>query len=221
MPAFHLVDLKRYRPAVGAYRRLPAINMATTRGCPGKCTFCNSASIPLRKRSAESIVAEMRHLIQRYGIREIAFYDDTFTVFPSNIKKLSNLIREHDLDIGFSCFARVDCVTADMLDDLKRAGCHQVMFGVESGSMEILRTIRKPIATEKTRLAVEMAKKAGLTVRCTFISRRDQRDHRTDDPPCHRTRSGSRGVQHHHPFSRHGDVRMGAWQWLPDDRGLG
>ena len=42
-PAYHLVDFKNYFPAVGSYRNLPAINMLMTRGCPGKCTFCNSA----------------------------------------------------------------------------------------------------------------------------------------------------------------------------------
>ena len=43
MYAYHLAPMEKYYPAVGAYRRLPAINMLMTRGCPGKCIFCNSA----------------------------------------------------------------------------------------------------------------------------------------------------------------------------------
>ena len=56
LPAYHLVDFDYYFPAAGSYRNLPAINMLMTRGCPGKCNFCNSASTILRSRSPESIV---------------------------------------------------------------------------------------------------------------------------------------------------------------------
>jgi radical SAM superfamily enzyme YgiQ (UPF0313 family) len=52
MPAYHLVNFHHYFPAVGSYRNLPATNMLMTRGCPGKCTFCNSAFTTLRSRSA-------------------------------------------------------------------------------------------------------------------------------------------------------------------------
>ncbi|HTH51380.1 MAG TPA: cobalamin-dependent protein, partial [Pyrinomonadaceae bacterium] len=59
MPAYHLVPMEKYYPTIGAYRRLTAINMLMTRGCPGKCTFCNSANTALRTRSAERVVAEI------------------------------------------------------------------------------------------------------------------------------------------------------------------
>src|SRR5262245_14135637 len=53
MPAYHLVDFKNYFPAVGTYRNLPAMNALMTRGCPGKCTFCNSAFTTLRSHTPE------------------------------------------------------------------------------------------------------------------------------------------------------------------------
>ncbi|MBF0308048.1 MAG: cobalamin-dependent protein [Magnetococcales bacterium] len=169
VPAFHLVQLARYKPAVGAYKRLPAINMTATRGCPGKCTFCNSASIKLRKRSAERVFEEMALLSRKYGMREIAFYDDTFTVFPSNIKRLCDLLEKNRIDLTWSCFARVDCVNRDLLAAMKRGGCHQVMFGVESGDPEILKTIKKPTPLVKNSEAVQMCREVGLTSRCTFM----------------------------------------------------
>ncbi|MBF0177198.1 MAG: cobalamin-dependent protein [Magnetococcales bacterium] len=168
-PAFHLVNLDLYRPAVGSYKRLPAINITTTRGCPGKCTFCNSADIKLRKRSAELIFADMVKLSQQYGRREIAFYDDTFTVFPSNIKKLCDLLQKNAIDLTWSCFARVDCVSRDLLISMKKGGCHQIMFGIESSNETILNNIKKPMSLEKNHAVVRMAQEAGLTVRCTFM----------------------------------------------------
>jgi len=168
-PAYHKVDLKQYKPAVGAYKRLPAINMATTRGCPGKCTFCNSANITLRKRSAENVYQEMKMLSEKYGIKEISFYDDTFTVFPSNIKKLCKLLIENSIDLSWCCFARTDSVTTDLLKHMKAAGCHQVMYGIESANIEILKNIKKNIHLDKNRLAIKAANEAAITVRCTFM----------------------------------------------------
>ena len=169
LPAFHKIDLGRYRPAVGAYRRLPALNMMATRGCLGRCTFCNSANVRLRKRSAHMIFREMKLLAERYGIREISFYDDTFTAYPQNVMKLCDLLVENRLDLTWCCFARVDTVTGEMLRKMKAAGCHQVMYGIESANADILRNIKKHVDQRCVRPAVEMAQRAGLTVRCTFM----------------------------------------------------
>jgi radical SAM superfamily enzyme YgiQ (UPF0313 family) len=167
--AYHLIPMGRYYPAVGAYRRLPAINMLMTRGCPGKCIFCNSADTALRTRDATRVVDEIVHLRDTYGIREIEFYDDTFTVMKQNALKFARLMKERDVDVTWSCFARTDCFNSEMAEALKDGGCHQVMFGVESGSRKILKILRKDIDLERTRRACRMATEAGLEVRAAFI----------------------------------------------------
>lgn len=169
MPAYHLVPMHRYFPSLGAYKRLPAINMLMTRGCPGKCTFCNSAETKLRTRSAARVVEEIEHLRRTYGIREIQFYDDTFTVFKQNVSAFCRLMREKKLGVSWTAFVRTDCFAEDLAREMKEAGCHQVMFGVESGDDEILRNIRKPIDRRKTEWAVKVAKRLGLEVRATFM----------------------------------------------------
>lgn len=169
MPAYHLVPMKKYYPALGAYRRLPAINMLMTRGCPGKCTFCSSAETPLRTRSAHLVVDEIEHLRRTYGIREIQFYDDTFTVMKQNVLRFCALLKERRLGVSWTAFVRPDCFNEPMGRAMREAGCHQVMFGVESGDEEILRTIRKPIDREKTRWAIKTAQKVGLEVRAAFL----------------------------------------------------
>jgi len=168
-PAYHLVPMDKYYPTIGAYRRLPAINMLMTRGCPGKCTFCNSAETTLRTRSADRVVEEIAHLRKFYGIREIQFYDDTFTVFKKNVMRFCQLMKQRKLGVSWTAFARADCFSDSLARALKEGGCHQVMFGVESGDDEILKNIRKPIDKEKTRWAVRTAQAAGLEVRATFM----------------------------------------------------
>ncbi len=168
-PAYHLIKFDLYKPAVGAYRRLPAINMTMTRGCPGKCIFCNSAETALRTRSAEHIVDEIQKLQSTYGVREVSFYDDTFTVYRQNVARMCSLIIERNIDLTWSCFARTDCVSPRLLGLMKRAGCHQILFGIESADPEILATIRKPINIEQTRKAVKMVQEAGIAVRAAFM----------------------------------------------------
>lgn len=168
-PAYHLVPMGRYFPSIGAYRRLPAINMLMTRGCPGKCTFCNSAETKLRTRSAEKVVEEIAHLRKTYGIREIQFYDDTFTMFKGNVMKFCELMKERRLGVSWTAFVRTDCFSEVLASAMKEGGCHQVMFGVESGDDEILRNIRKPIDRARTEWAVKVAQRAGLEVRATFM----------------------------------------------------
>ena len=169
MPAYHLAPMEKYYPALGSYRRLPAINMLMTRGCPGKCTFCNSANTVLRTRDAAQVVEEIRHLRETYGIREIQFYDDTFTVMKKNVMEFCRLMQEANLDISWAAFARADCFSEKMAVAMKNAGCHQIMIGVESGDDEVLRLLGKPIDREKTKKAINIARKVGMTTRAAFI----------------------------------------------------
>ncbi|HEY6994418.1 MAG TPA: radical SAM protein [Xanthobacteraceae bacterium] len=168
-PAYHLVPMDKYYPAIGAYKRLPAINMLMTRGCPGKCTFCNSAMTTLRTRSAESVVEEIEYLNKTYGVREIQFYDDTFTVMKKNVMRFCELMAAKNLNVSWAAFVRADCFSEEMAHAMKKAGCHQILIGVESGSDIILKNIRKPIDRERTADAIKIARAAGLESRASFI----------------------------------------------------
>ncbi len=168
-PAYHLAPMDKYYPAIGAYKRLPAINMVMTRGCPGKCNFCNSAKTTLRTRSAEHVVEEIKYLKKTYGIREIQFYDDTFTVMKPNVMKFCELMIKENLDITWAAFVRSDCFSEEMAKAMKKAGCHQVLIGVESGDEEILRNIGKTINREKTAETIRIARKVGIDSRAAFI----------------------------------------------------
>jgi len=168
-PAYHLVKMDKYYPAIGAYKRLPAINMLMTRGCPGKCTFCNSALTTLRTRSAEHVVNEIKMLWETYNIKEIQFYDDTFTIMKKNVFKFCDLMIEADMDISWCAFVRADCFNEALAKRMKQAGCHQILIGVESGDEQILKNIRKPIDCERIAEAVRIARDNGIDSRCAFI----------------------------------------------------
>jgi len=170
IPAFDLLPILRYKPAIGTYKRLPAINVITSRGCPGKCTYCSQ---PLGKKvvfkSAKKIFEEIQYLIQNYGIKEIIFYDDVLTLNKNNTIELCNLFIKNKVDISWCCFTRIDFIDFETLKKMKQSGCHQIVFGVESFDKKILKNINKQIDPKKIANVVNWSKKIGIDCRLSFM----------------------------------------------------
>ena len=95
----------------------------------------------LRSKSPQSVFEQIYLLRYNYGIKQIQFYDDTFTVNKRGVLELCRLIQEHNVDITFSCYVRGDCFNEEIAKALKSAGCHQVMMGIETGSEKIMKNI--------------------------------------------------------------------------------
>lgn len=169
-PAYHLLPMNRYYPAAGAYKRLPAISMLATRGCPGRCTFCYRLfGKRIRTRSGRRLAEEVKMLQDRFGIREICFYDDTFTVIRKEVVAFLDGLEDLGVDLTWSCFSRVDSVDEELLQRMKNSGCHQIMYGVESAAPEILQNIGKKITVDTVRKTVAATKRVGIDVRAAFM----------------------------------------------------
>ncbi|MBW6451234.1 MAG: B12-binding domain-containing radical SAM protein [DPANN group archaeon] len=170
-PAYHLLPIDKYHPPLGNYKRLPAISIIATRGCPGKCTFCFRGIFGkrIRFRSPRNLVDEIKMLQKKYGIREISFYDDTFTVFKSKVKEFCTLLLSENVDITWSCMSRIDYLDLEVLSLMKKAGCHQICVGVESGDEKILANINKEISLDNVQIAIKLIQKVGIDARATFM----------------------------------------------------
>ena len=169
-PAYHLLPMDKYYPAVGSYKRLPAMILFATRGCPGRCTYCHrSFRGVVRQRSARSILNEIKILQRDYGIKEVAFYDDTFTLFKEVVREFCQTIIREKIDITWSCFTRVDHVSEELLGLMKQAGCHLILFGVESADEQILKNIKKNISLKQVQEVVKLARKLGIETRASFM----------------------------------------------------
>lgn len=170
-PSYDKLPMKLYRSALGAAKRSPSIGMITSRGCPGRCTFCYSGMFgsKIRFMSAEKILEHVVYLKSHYGIREISFYDDTFTAHRKRIEDLCRMIISERIDISWSCFARVDSVNPGLLRLMKEAGCHQICYGFESADEDILRAINKRIDDNEKSNAILWTKEAGIDIRGAFM----------------------------------------------------
>jgi radical SAM superfamily enzyme YgiQ (UPF0313 family) len=166
-----LPPLSAYRPSPSSYRRLPLGTMVTSRGCPHHCIFCDRAVFGnlYRARGASNVVDEMEALVTRHGAKEVRFWDDTFNLYPKRVIQICEEIIRRKLDVEWTCVARVSNMTSDILKTMRRAGCWQVDYGIETGNAAILAGIQKGITIDLVRRAVAKSRSNGLHVRGFFM----------------------------------------------------
>ncbi|PJA29266.1 MAG: hypothetical protein CO189_03010 [candidate division Zixibacteria bacterium CG_4_9_14_3_um_filter_46_8] len=146
--------------------------MVTSRGCPYNCIFCGSSATWGRKvrfRSATNVLDEIEQVIREFGISNITFCDDTFTLGRRRVLEICNGIIERGYNIKFLCSSRINTIDEDRLEALAGAGCTEISFGVESGDPEILKTICKNIELDQVKAAFEMVKSFGIRVHSSYI----------------------------------------------------
>ena len=144
----------------------------TSRGCPSKCTFCGSFTTwgkLLRFHSAESCLDIFRKALARLPVPFMAIKDDTFTAHRRRTIAICDTIIENKMNFMWSCDTRVDSLDDELLYKMRLAGCQTVSFGVESGSLEILKNIRKETTPEMILEATRSAQKYGMYVRYYMI----------------------------------------------------
>ena len=171
-PAYEMIsDISLYTPPPSNYKTLPVINMITSRGCPNQCTFCdnNIFGREYRQRSAENIMEEIKFLRKKYGVREIAFVDDTFLINKKRIYKLFEILEKENIFFYWTCMSRINNTDFEFLKFLKSKGCWHISFGIESGDETILKLIKKNISLEKAKEVITWCNKLKIKTKWFFI----------------------------------------------------
>jgi len=164
-PARHLLPLARYR-ALG----MP-ISMTTSRGCPFHCIFCVGRKMvggKVRYRSPVLAAEELAYL-SALNFHQVNLADDLFTANPRHCLAVCDEIMKRKIKVKWTSFARVDTVSREVLGRMKEAGCTAVSFGIETGSPEILKIIKKGITLDQVTAAVRLCNEAGLLPHASFI----------------------------------------------------
>jgi radical SAM superfamily enzyme YgiQ (UPF0313 family) len=146
------------------------MGIITSRGCPYDCNYCfHVFGRGARTRSVENVIKHIKLLINNYNIDSFIILDETFTINKKRVIKFCDALLSNNIDIQWSCYARVNLVDLEMLKKMKKSGCYRVGYGIESGSQLILNNMNKKVRVEQARKAIGLTRKAGLMVGATFM----------------------------------------------------
>jgi anaerobic magnesium-protoporphyrin IX monomethyl ester cyclase len=170
-PARHLLDLNRYRASMAGR---PITPIVTSRGCPGACHFCSSSSFfgtGWRWRSAESVLAEIDEVYNRYGFRAVSFMDDNFTLAPPRVIQIVDGIIEGGYDLKWWNLSRVDTIVKNpaMVAKMAAAGSTTVYLGIESGNEDTLNSLGKNTKATDVVKAVEILRENNIESYGSYI----------------------------------------------------
>jgi len=167
-PDFSGLPVNRYYSEIE--KTAPFIYIFSTRGCPYRCRYCfNSRGRGYRKHSVDYVINYIKFLKQRYGIKEVAFFDETFTFDKKRTLLFCKRYKEENIGPPYAVRTRVNHVDEETIIALKESGCYRIHYGVESGVQEVLDKMDRKITLEQVREAVALTKKHGIAVAANFM----------------------------------------------------
>lgn len=167
LPARDMTNILDYFPAEDPY-----ITLSTMRGCPFKCIFCSRVAISdkVRFRNPAKAVDEIEMLMKQYKLKSFVFLDDTFTLKKSHTMALCKEIIDRNLNITWSCNTRANTVDEELLTYMKKAGCHLILIGVESGDEDFRNNvINKKISNADIMNMSRWCKKLKIPLGCYLM----------------------------------------------------
>ncbi len=152
-------------------KRGETTGLITARGCPYRCVFCSNLKFwgRVRFHSAEYVVREIKEIAEKYT-RKIMILDDTFTINKKRLRKIAELILAESLDLEFSVGGRADMIDEEMCSLLKKMGVTDIVFGLESGSQNVLSYLKSGgVKVEDNYRAIKLCKNHDINVFGSFV----------------------------------------------------
>ena len=171
VPAWKIFEHQRYYPSAHRYKNKPILPIMASRSCPYGCDFCpQSLFNPSQKhatRPVEALIQEVETLIEDYGVVELEFYDPTFGIKRDETVALCRKLAH--LPVTWSCYTRCDLMDDALLREMAAAGCHTILFGVESGNEQILERTQKELSHADVLRTVKICRNLGIQTIASFI----------------------------------------------------
>ncbi|MFO8048175.1 MAG: cobalamin-dependent protein, partial [Desulfosudaceae bacterium] len=178
-PARDLLPMEKYfqarSPMAYHWRKIRNTPIISSRGCPNRCAFCSSWrhwGKRFRKRSAENVLAEIKHLQEEFGIEELKWQDDNLTADKERAREIFTKMIERGLTMPWNTPNGIAIWTLDedMLRLMKQSGCYEIALAVESGDPDSFqRFVGKPFSLEKAREIARLARKHRIATVGYFI----------------------------------------------------
>lgn len=158
---------KRYHASITAEN--PTTSMISSMGCPYRCAYCSSRIEQAFQLRKESLVVDEMSEIEQLGIKSTFFQDELFTLTEKRVKTICEDILHRGINLRWMLKARTDSIKPRMIDIMKKAGCMNIHFGIESGNDITLQRMRKGYNANKVKEVISMVKSSGLQCSGNFM----------------------------------------------------
>lgn len=160
LPARHLLKNNLYFNILSRMKNFTV--MLSARGCPYRCIFCDLKTRKFRQRSVINFVNEIEQNDKEFHIKEFDIYDSAFTIDKDRVRAICAEIKKRKLKVYWTARTRIDTVDKELLGEMAGAGCHTIMYGIESANPDILKTLRKDADIERIEDTVKWTKTMGI-----------------------------------------------------------
>jgi radical SAM superfamily enzyme YgiQ (UPF0313 family) len=186
--AWDLLPVSRYRAhnwhCFGGVSREPYAALYTTLGCPYRCTFCciqapfkrgesllklAPQSNSYRMWSPAAVVAQIDHLVETYGVKNIKIADEMFVLNPRHVHGVCDLLIERGHRLNIWAYARVDTIRDGMIEKLLAAGVRWIALGIEAADGHVRDEVDKGFTQERVYKTLEGLRAAGVNVIANYI----------------------------------------------------
>lgn len=161
-----LIEYQKYYDVLGKGELFTTV--ITSRGCPYRCTFCNTPRDRYRTMSATRICDEIEAKL-KLGIKEIYFVDDTFNITNGRVRELCQEILRRNLKFRWTARFRVKGVDHALLSLMRDAGCNRLQFGVEQATDEALSLLQKGVNLAEIQNAFKLCREVGINTVAYFM----------------------------------------------------
>lgn len=168
---FTFIDPKKYYFQNRNCKKM--LHIYSSKGCLGSCTYCyNSGYVQgkWRARPAEHYICELKYLVEHYQIDGVYFVDDLLSNDSEYLRGFCENLIKSDLGIYWSCSMRADLCEKEDLKLMHEAGCRWIMFGIESGTPEGQKIIKKNLDLDKTKELMDYLDEIGIFTTVTFVT---------------------------------------------------
>jgi len=148
---YGLIPVERYFALKGKRQ----LDFISSQGCNFRCAFCSDPFVYGRKwvgLEPVRMALRLKELWDRYHFDDVNFQDETFFTKRNRVQSLADQIVESGMKITWAATMRADQgvrLPDDVWKRCKQSGLRRLLVGVESGSNQVLRRIRKDISIEQ------------------------------------------------------------------------
>ncbi len=167
-PARELTVVDKYYSVLS--EDTPTTTAFSSRGCPFSCAYCDRPALGKGFRAMNATrVADEMEWCANHGIKEIFFYDDTFSVSMKRVMEICDEVLKRKIKIKWDVRTRVNVVNDELIKKMKLAGCERIHFGVETGNPRVVKELQKGTSIEQVEKAFDMCKIHGIKTLAYFM----------------------------------------------------